>query len=553
MLLTSNNCARTISLHMGVQENAIIFSRNTVTTPACATVCHHPLPSLQVFLKRPTSGGQKAKVVKGTFRKWNNGKIIVATTFRTKSVEPRNVTVEMEVCQDEFQALFDAPRPSNNFTPLLNATHMGYFDTVLFLLNAKANVNHRTGYPEHSAVFVAAMQGNSRILGELIRANAELDDRNSYHMRALDIAAQHGHTNTVKMLLEAKAHVNAESVKVKSSIHYAARAGQIQCMQLMCAAKANVDSRDDSRGDACTPLHMMAADQACTLNVVQFLLGMKANPNATNSSSLCPITIATINGAAIEVVDAILGAKANVNMRDIWKKWSPLHFAVEYSRPDVIQRLIKAGAKIDAKTDNLETALHMACKQDCWESVDILVKAGASLNARAKLNSTPLHHAAQANHKLVLEKLLAAKAEVDARRDFHWTPLHCAVYQGHSGTVFALLTNKASPAARDEDHETPLHLAARIGHTTLVHTLLQAKADPSSQTRTDLETPLHAAVEGRCLDSVQLLVNAKANLLSQDIFGHRPIDRANIKDFMIVNAVSVATNPLSAEQLFDLL
>lgn len=480
-------------------------------------------------------------MVKGSFRGIRNGKVVISKTFGTKSVEPMYVSVQMKACQDEFEDSFDAPRPSNNFTPLLNATFMGYFDTVLFLLKAKANVNHRTGHADHSAVFIAAMQGSSKILNELIRVKAELNDRNNFNMRALDIAAQCGHTNTVQMLLDGKADVNAESVDVKSSLHYAARHGRLQCMQLLCAAKANVDAGDNSGGHEATPLHMALSNPACELDVVQFLLSAKASPNAVTSNLLSPVTIATIKGTSVEIVRAILDAKADANLRDR-KKWTPLHFAVYSSRPDVIRCLLEHGADVNVQSDNLETALHMACTQNCTESVDALLEAGASLDARAKLNATPLHYAAAANHKQVLQKLLHANAEPDARRDFQWTPLHCAVQKGHGEIVFTLLRSKASATARDEDHETPLHLAARIGHSTLVRSLLQAKGEASVHTSTDRETPLHAAVQSRCLDSVLSLVNAKANLLARDIFGDLPSDRANVNDFMIVNVVSVSTN-----------
>jgi ankyrin repeat protein len=114
-----------------------------------------------------------------------------------------------------------------------------------------------------------------------------------------------------------------------------------------------------------------------------------------------------------------------VNLSDRKQK-TPLYYAIEApaENSDVVVRLIKEGAKIDAATvyywtpllratqkqyhqilpilienkanvnarlttNNNKTALHIACEQGDLEAVRILVKAGADINAENKDKETP--------------------------------------------------------------------------------------------------------------------------------------------------------------------
>jgi len=62
------------------------------------------------------------------------------------------------------------------------------------------------------------------------------------------------------------------------------------------------------------------------------------------------------------------------------------------------QYLLEAGARIDAKTQDLWEPLHSAC---CWnnmECAETLIANGANINAKSKGDQTPLHLVSASSH-----------------------------------------------------------------------------------------------------------------------------------------------------------
>ncbi|CAK9830370.1 Ankyrin repeat domain-containing protein 49 [Anthophora retusa] len=71
--------------------------------------------------------------------------------------------------------------------------------------------------------------------------------------------------------------------------------------------------------------------------------------------------------------------------------YTPLHRACYGNHVQIVEYLLQAGAKIDAKTNDEWQPLHSAC---CWNNVEcaaILLENGADINAKSKGDQTPLH------------------------------------------------------------------------------------------------------------------------------------------------------------------
>ena len=100
---------------------------------------------------------------------------------------------------------------------------------------------------------------------------------------------------------------------------------------------------------------------------------------------------------------------ASVTIRDR-KGRNPLHVAAETTKdPDVISRLVEAGADVMAKTDDglKDTPLHRAARHN--SNVDIvarLIDLGADVNAKNEDRWQPLHMAAQASRNPDIPALL---------------------------------------------------------------------------------------------------------------------------------------------------
>ncbi len=93
---------------------------------------------------------------------------------------------------------------------------------------------------------------------------------------------------------------------------------------------------------------------------------------------------------------------------------SALHAAVEKGDRAQVERLLQAGADVNARTDTGETVLHYAAfPKDAWFAAALL-KAGADPRAANSAGETPLFWAALEGNVPVARALLAAHADANA-------------------------------------------------------------------------------------------------------------------------------------------
>lgn len=109
--------------------------------------------------------------------------------------------------------------------------------------------------------------------------------------------------------------------------------------------------------------------------------------------------------------------------------------------------------------------LHQAASRGDAAEIDRLVAAGADVDARDRWGNTPLHRAAAGGRLLAARRLLDAGADLDSRNDDGETPLHEAHFRNQVEVV-ELLIRAGAPAldyfrsrARDGDAVAPMRLA----------------------------------------------------------------------------------------------
>jgi ankyrin repeat protein len=144
------------------------------------------------------------------------------------------------------------------------------------------------------------------------------------------------------------------------------------------------------------------------------------------------MTYAISNGIA-NLAQAIIASGYDPNLPVNSTNNTPLANAAELEREEIVEILLKAGAQINhqsAATNNI--ALHYAChsKNDNPAIINKLIQAGATVNAPTKSGLTPLMIAISKGHLSQVKALLAAKARVDMKAIPHnkseWTALDFA-------------------------------------------------------------------------------------------------------------------------------
>ena len=166
------------------------------------------------------------------------------------------------------------------------------------------------------------------------------------------------------------------------------------------------------------------------------------------------------------------------------------------TEPDTkqISALITAGANINARNHNGDTALFLAIKNRHDTIIEWLLKhyPGTIIHSRNKDGNTPLHLASALGYEEIFDILLDHGAKAEARGKDGRTPIHLAAEKGHDQIVYKLISNTCEKRARamedkvgpDGHGDTAFHLAVKNKHydtarTLLEHDSLIHREDPS--------------------------------------------------------------------------
>ncbi|KAJ5524152.1 hypothetical protein N7494_010802 [Penicillium frequentans] len=193
----------------------------------------------------------------------------------------------------------------------------------------------------------------------------------------------------------------------------------------------------------------------------------------------------------------------------------PILYAAEYGHADLVDYLLRMGARSDFENNVGETPMHLAAKSGFLSVIKVLLDRSGSMHQVSMYKDTrftlaPIKEAALKGHMQVVEYLLLCSP---CPRDYASSTLPFAAVSGDIPLVSMLLDHRAdinykyvgqrvSRTALNrcggEGHETAaLSVAARYGHLALVSFLLANGADVNIKTGipTLWTNPLCLAIE----------------------------------------------------------
>lgn len=333
------------------------------------------------------------------------------------------VSLLMEMGADKEAFTSDSLRR----TPLQIAAANGHYQTVLCLIENKANVHAFRG-DGGTALHSGAEGGSTAIIAELLVAGAKQDSLTREGKTALLIAAAEGHAEAVRFLLSAE--------------------------------------QQDRKGIRGWPLF---------------------NPRNGSQYGLSPVHAATIgdHAAVLEIllengcsVDGLVRDEVTHAMNNrILAGWAASHIASALGHQRAIEVLLAFKANIDHRTKSLETALHLAAGCGHIGAAKSLIQAGADLEARAFKQLTPLHYAAAQKQEDMIRYLLTEGVDVNARTSNRATALHFAAQVGHAEAIEALMSAGANIDAANDPGKTAFHVAADVGSATVIYKLMRSRID----------------------------------------------------------------------------
>ena len=219
-----------------------------------------------------------------------------------------------------------------------------------------------------------------------------------------------------------------------------------------------------------------------------------------------------------------------------------LAIALKNNDRDAALKLIEQKTDVNAAEADGTTPLHWAVYQNDPDLVDRLIKAGANVNAMNEYGSAPLAESAATGNAAIIEKLLKAGADPESPNGDGQTALMIIARTSNLAAANALLKKKANVNAVEKWHgQTALMWASAEKQPEMVKLLIkhgadvnarslvntwqrQVTAEPRAQARPPggLTPLIYSSREG-CLECVQALVKARANLDQTDPEGVTPL------------------------------
>jgi quinoprotein dehydrogenase-associated probable ABC transporter substrate-binding protein len=213
---------------------------------------------------------------------------------------------------------------------------------------------------------------------------------------------------------------------------------------------------------------------------VNYLLSHGAHLNSIDGQGFTPL-ISAVRYGFVPVVGALLDAKgSDANFADR-NGWTPLMWAAWGDNADMLNLLLKHGAKLETTDTDGLTAMAIASQNAKIKSAMTLLAAGADVNAPvAKGGYTPLMLASISGSSELAGALIEHGAKVNATNTGGVTALMIAAAGNRSTVVTLLLKSGADVNARSEDGRTALTIAQANNSEATVK-LLQEAAGGSSK------------------------------------------------------------------------
>lgn len=198
-------------------------------------------------------------------------------------------------------------------------------------------------------------------------------------------------------------------------------------------------------------------------------------PSASEIASYDGLHLAAHSGR-LDQIDRLIAAGADLDARDGSGR-TPAHVAAFASHDDVIAALAMAGADMNALEFRRYDVLTIAAVANDPALVSMALASGNMPDLITSIyDGTALIAAAHLGHHKVVARLVSAGAPLDHINNLGWTALIEAVILGDGGpnhvkTAEILITAGADRTIGDRDGITPLQHAMQRGYDDMIQLL----------------------------------------------------------------------------------
>lgn len=429
------------------------------------------------------------------------------------------------------------------------------------LINYKANIRVKDMYGD-TVLHTASMTNVPVfILEGLVKAGAEVNERNKDGVTPLALAIENKNAAHVKFYAEHGADINSKDTKGNTPLSMALSSQDSSDKTLETILnKGNIYSLDS---DGNTPLITAIITNAAQ-EKIQYVISLTDQVNTRNSDGNTALYLSVLKnrrsiGEKLLAKNADIFSTNNKNNSPLSQalknpgimEWlitsktikdtdgsgnTALHYAAEWGKKDAIEALITKGADKEARNANGETPIFSACKNDNPDVVALLAAKGCHYNGRDNLGSTPLHVAVRWGNTNTASQLIRLGCDIDAQNVSGKSPLAEAALGGKPEIAKMLLSKGANPNTSDTTGRTVLMDAIRARNTSTIAMLLSYRANPQIM---DLNgrNAYHEAALTADVAVIKMIREAGGNPLSRDKNGNTPFSICLDQNDTIIKAV----------------
>jgi ankyrin repeat protein/L-ascorbate metabolism protein UlaG (beta-lactamase superfamily) len=359
-----------------------------------------------------------------------------------------------------------AAKDSGGSPPLNIAAQIGNLEMTKLLLDLGADVT--LGDNENSnALHVGAIGANPAVVDLLIAKGIDVNSTDVNGMTAVLFAGSYRKWDMVRYLASKGARLDARSNGGSGLVHYAARQGNLDVLKELVAAGLSLNCGPDQWG--ATPL--AGAAQRGQMEVLAYLLDSGADPNEMGEGAETPLSFAAGMGKR-DAVRLLLDKGADAKFSS--NGFNALGASLWRPDPETVRMLLAAGADATIASDNGWTLLHRLAQTPNVpvEIARLFVEAGADVNAKNNEGDTPLAMACERGSTDIVKYFASKGADVNvATGVFKATGLHAAAAKGYGDLAAFLIASGADVNAKDGEGRTPLYYADRFGHADIAKAL----------------------------------------------------------------------------------
>lgn len=422
------------------------------------------------------------------------------------------------------------------------------------LKNKEVDVNERD-WDDLTALITTASAGHVDIVKLLIKKGADVNASDKDGITALMEASIMGHTKIVDLLIDAGAEIDFKSNSQVTALWLASGENKVEVMKHLLKKGADASV---TRSDGITAL--MTACVAGHVDSVKLLLQNDADPLAVDADGLTALMNAAENGS-VDVLKELIKASNDDKYVDTMSTtgFNALIIGSAHGHSDAVKYLInEANADVNLVHDNKVTALMYAAASGKVDTMKVLLEDGkVDVNALHTNGGSALVEACTAGASEAVSFLVDSGAKYDIIDNDGVTPLMAIAAQGNLTGVTAILEPLKKDLSADQLTEhinlfsysggSSVMFAAAGGHSEAMSALIELGADVNAVAQAtpdylvklakmiedgtvqdedphvDGVTAVHVAAQGGHLESVKILIDAKADVTILDDEDRSPL------------------------------